>query len=99
MNMQEKNRFRTHKVWKDFRLKMRKERQYCEFCGRKLKKNFNLHHMYEDDYTNLDPMRFAALCSFCHDLIETVAIIKPDKIPSPEFIHTQSMIRHKFFKG
>ena len=77
VNMAEndKDRFRTLKVWKDFRAKILKERnQTCELCGIRhtglhLRK-MNVHHLDPYNYQNLDPEKFRLLCFTCHDFTE-----------------------------
>ena len=70
-----KKRFRTLKVWKEFRDKMVEEANgTCKLCNTKYigkrKKLLNVHHLYEEQYDDLDPSKFIVLCSSCHFMIE-----------------------------
>jgi len=93
MTSAEHNKFRTLKVWKDFRKKLLEERgSYCELCGTKYAgkkiKQLQVHHKDPDNYTDLNPEKFALLDSSCHDLIERLATklvgSKSDNIPNLE---------------
>jgi hypothetical protein len=68
-----KNKFRTTKLWKEFRLKMRKERKVDGLTGNKLTARFNLHHCNPDDYENLTPEMFECLNKESHDIVEAFA--------------------------
>lgn len=70
-----KRRFRTLKVWKKFRDKMIDDNNAtCQLCNTsyigKRKKLLNVHHLFEEEYDNLDPSKFIVLCSSCHFMIE-----------------------------
>lgn len=74
---QEKNAFRRTVAWIKFRmslLKVRKAR--CELCGsiKKSAKALDLHHVFPDEYDNLDPNKFKFLCTTCHEFIEFIAV-------------------------
>lgn len=78
----EKRKFRSSKVWKDFRhseIQKRKlpgEKQArCECCGSQHPdKDFDLHHLEPDNYDNLDPTKFKLLDTKCHEFFEWIAI-------------------------
>jgi len=75
MDSKEKNRFRTLKVWKDFRRLIIRERgPSCELCGTRYIpsriKSLQLHHIDPEHYTDLIPPMFKLVCSGCHDTIE-----------------------------
>jgi len=73
MDNKEKNKFRTKKVWKEFRKEILIERDYrCEICGMKHKKGMNLHHQDESNYTDLKKNKFSLLCKSCHKEVERI---------------------------
>lgn len=73
----EKTEFRKTKVWKDFRLLLLKERGFrCECCGIQRLKGLNIHHIFPEDYDNLDPTKYAVLCSSCHEEVSRLERIK-----------------------
>ena len=71
MNKEARTAFLRSKTWKDFRQSLLKERgAMCALCGQKYTgkyvKTLHVHHLFPDDYTNLDPQRFTILCKPCH---------------------------------
>lgn len=76
MTSKEKIKFRNTKQWKKFRSDMIILKKYrCELCGTyyvgKRRKLLNLHHLDEENYTDLNPKKFKVLCSVCHrDIVE-----------------------------
>lgn len=71
----EHNKFRTTKVWKEFRKKLIHDRgAECECCGTKYSgkriKQLQVHHKDPANYMDLAPEKFVLLCSGCHDMIE-----------------------------
>lgn len=80
MNSKEKSKYRKTKEWTDFRDSLLKERDYtCEICGKRSKKGLNIHHYDEENYTDLQPHKFAVLCRFCHSsLLERKLLSKKD---------------------
>ena len=66
--------FRRSKEWRDFRLEFLKDRNKCECCG--AKRSLQVHHIFPEEYTNLDPKRFAALCSICHNAVSVLERMK-----------------------
>ena len=85
------SKFRTTKVWAEFRQSILDQRPHrCELCGiYKKPKGLQLHHLHPADYTNLsNPDDFALLCSDCHSMIEKMAKRfkgkKADTILNPE---------------
>jgi 5-methylcytosine-specific restriction endonuclease McrA len=78
MDKKQKDAFRRTKAWKDFRLSLIEKAQFsCQLCGThysgKAKRKLQVHHLYPEDYTNLDPNRFRVLCSEDHKLVERIA--------------------------
>lgn len=74
----DKAKFRATKEWKEFRRQLISERgTYCECCKKKTKA-LQVHHMYQNDYTNLSKDRFALVCALCHKCISDVEKIKPE---------------------
>jgi len=71
---EDKTLFRKTKDWIDFRNKIVKEREICEFCG--YERRLSAHHIYLTDkaidYTNLVPERFKVVCSGCHKFLHRV---------------------------
>ena len=71
MTQAEKIKFRSTKIWKDFRhTQLIKHSFTCQICGIKRKKLLNLHHLNEDNYTDLNENNFALLCPSCHKEVE-----------------------------
>ena len=71
MKSEEKKKFRAKKVWKEFRVKILKDRNNtCEIGGLKKNKKMNVHHMDEDNYDDLNPDKFAVLTAAEHKLVE-----------------------------
>jgi len=67
------SRFRTTVAWKKFRMVfVPLHNSRCDCCGVH-KKGLQIHHLFPDDYENLDPARFALLCSDCHSMVEKLA--------------------------
>lgn len=78
MTSAEKSKFRTTKTWKDFTKKLKSERDSkCECCGCKSKR-LAVHHIFPENYTDLNPNRFALLCSRCHKNVSFLERIKPE---------------------
>ena len=78
MDANDKKKFRAKKEWKEFRLVLMEERGCsCELCGTTYKgtrkRGIQAHHLFPDQYTNLDPSKFVLLCSSCHDLVERIS--------------------------
>lgn len=71
MGMTEKNKFRTHKVWIEFRKSLKKERKIDFITGKPLSKTWNCHHcdFHEENYENLDPENFECLNNLSHDVV------------------------------
>lgn len=71
MNSDEKGKFRTKKVWREFRKEMRDLRKIDPITTSKLTKTFNLHHcdFHEEAYTDLNPDKFECLNSMSHDVV------------------------------
>lgn len=79
MDQKEKTRFRSSKVWKEFRLLFIKQTGgLCEMCGTKYTGKrlsmLQLHHLDPAHYTLLEPNRFKLCCQPCHDLIERMYV-------------------------
>jgi predicted HNH restriction endonuclease len=70
--MNDKDRFRRKKVWKDFRSQIIKARgARCELCGiKKTARGLDVHHLTPDAYTVLEHHRFKILCAGCHEFVE-----------------------------
>lgn len=89
----EKINFRSLIKWKKFRIYMLKKADYkCAMCstkfvGRKRQRMLNVHHIYEDEYDNLDPKNFVVCCSVCHDTIEKIYIKIINNTLEPEVYH------------
>lgn len=71
MTRKEKITYRARKEWKDFRDLMMANGDYtCQMCGCKYigkrRKRINVHHLNEEDYTDLNPYMFVLLCQECH---------------------------------
>lgn len=69
---EEKSKFRTLKVWKDFRKVILEDRDNrCELCDTKYtgkrKRMLQVHHLFPDFYDDLNLDKFKVLCSTCHD--------------------------------
>lgn len=78
MTFAEHTKFRTTKVWKEFRKKLIAERgPCCELCGTKYIgkriKQLQVHHKDPANYLDLAPEKFALCCNGCHDLIERIS--------------------------
>jgi hypothetical protein len=74
MNTKEKAAFRSGIEWKTFRAGIIIVRNStCDSCGvivvPKNTKRLHLHHMHKEDYTVLEPDRFALLCRDCHSYL------------------------------
>jgi len=73
ISSKEKNKFRTKKVWKDFRKEILSDRNNtCEICRIKRKKGMNVHHQDEENYTDLTKNKFSLLCPKCHKEVERI---------------------------
>jgi 5-methylcytosine-specific restriction endonuclease McrA len=73
----EKTDYRKTKEWKAFRLSILKERNYkCECCGVSKKSGLQIHHIFPEEYDNLEPERFAVLCSSCHKEVSRMERLK-----------------------
>lgn len=75
MTSADKSKFRQSKAWKTFRADLLLDRgAKCELCRCKYsgsrKKYLQVHHIDCRDYTDLDPDKFALLCSACHESVE-----------------------------
>lgn len=57
-------RFRRSKVWVRFSQVQLGLRSICEECGKRASED--LHHLRPEDYENLEPDLFLALCRDCH---------------------------------
>lgn len=72
MTSDERKKFRSSKIWKDFKTLIIKDRGLrCECCGR-YTKTLTLHHknMDKTHYTNIsDKTHFSLLCLSCHSLV------------------------------
>jgi len=91
---EQKTRFRTLKIWKEFRQHLIEVRgPSCECCGTtysgKRKKQLQIHHLYPSQYELLEEFRFKILCSRCHDAVETINIKLKSK--------NQTLIRRDLF--
>lgn len=78
MTSKEKSKFRSSKVWKDFRRSLIKNRgPQCELCGTKYSgkrlRMLQVHHLDPDNYTDLNPYKFKLVCSSDHELIERIS--------------------------
>ena len=70
ISSEQKTKFRTLKVWKDFRKKMiEASGKKCQCCGVKNGK-LQIHHKYPNHYDDLTPEKFVVICSSCHRTIE-----------------------------
>lgn len=71
LSEKEKSKFRTRKVWKEFRKEMKKLKKNDPITGSKLTKLFHLHHcdFNENHYTNLVPENFECLNNMSHDVV------------------------------
>lgn len=68
------SQFRGSKEWKSFRSCLLEDRGYrCELCGVMKKRGLQIHHLYPNDYSNLEPNRFKVLCSSCHKETERLS--------------------------
>lgn len=66
MTSDDKRLFRATKCWKDFRKQLLKDRgNRCEICGSKAG-GLNIHHIDEDNYTDLNPDLFIIMCKTDH---------------------------------
>jgi len=79
MTSTDKTKFRSRKLWKDFRLKLITKANFsCELCGTKYagkrKKMLQVHHLDPANYENLIDENFKCLCSSCHDTVERMAV-------------------------
>ena len=85
MNSQDKRKFRATVAWKRFREKILEDRGCtCELFGTKLPaKSLDLHHLFPDDYTDLDPKKFRLLSTQGHELIEMMAVKMNSKTVLP----------------
>lgn len=71
MTSKEKIAYRARKEWKEFRdIMMEKEDYTCQMCGCKYggkrRKKINVHHLNEEEYTDLNENMFVILCHECH---------------------------------
>lgn len=76
----EKTKARQTKGWREFRKQLILERgTFCQCCGKKTRL-LQCHHMDGsiENYQNLEPERFALLCSQCHKCVSSLEQIKPD---------------------
>jgi len=74
----EHTKFRTLKVWREFRKSIIEERgPYCELCGGEYRgkriKQLQLHHLDPANYAILDPAKFKLVCGSDHDTIERIS--------------------------
>jgi len=74
MTAEEHKKFRSTKVWKEFRLKMLAlAGNECQLCGTKYTgkrtKMLHCHHTDPDAYTTLDPTKFRVVCATCHKFV------------------------------
>lgn len=77
MTSKEKTTFRQTVAWKRFREELLRTRGLkCQLSGVKLTlKTAQVHHIFPDEYDNLDPARFAVLSPSMHDFVESIAPI------------------------
>lgn len=71
MTSKKKTIFRRTSAWKNWRKYLLQKRNYtCEICGIVKKKGLQVHHLDEEHYTDLNPIKFRCLCQTCHKQIE-----------------------------
>lgn len=65
----EREQFRKSGKWKSFTKLLKLKRNcVCDDCRRKFNiDDLEVHHLYSEDYGNLDESRFKVLCLHCHD--------------------------------
>jgi predicted HNH restriction endonuclease len=78
MTFNDHMKFRTTKVWKDFREKLLLERgAECTMCGTKYSgkriRQLQVHHRDPEHYEDLTPEKFCLLCSGCHRIVERLS--------------------------
>lgn len=66
-----KSKFRQTAKWKNFRTRLKKEREVDEITLRPLLKGFQVHHldMSEENYEKLEPERFSTLNRQTHQVV------------------------------
>lgn len=85
----DRQKFRTTPQWLVFRkYVIALKCATCEYCGKTYKNHshLNVHHMYKNNYDNLDISRFMLLCRTCHTFIHT-------KYNAPKFKHLKLVNR------
>ena len=85
LNQQEKSKFRSTSIWKEFRKYMKEKYVIDALTGRKLTKTWNLHHVRFDStlYTELDEEYFLTLNNQMHDLLH---VCVSETIKNPDFM-------------
>lgn len=100
MNGKERQRFRSSKEWKAFRLTLLKGRSNtCEFCSKQSNRGLTVHHrdMDKDHYTDLsNQSHFSLLCYSCHKLIHYLYVCTKRK-SNPTTDKTIAKIVNRFF--
>lgn len=69
MTQKEKTKFRSTPKWKKFRLFMKNKQQVDAVTKKCLYKGWNLHHLDERHYDDLNPEKFACLNRMTHDVV------------------------------
>ncbi len=97
MTSAEHTKFRSTKIWKEFRKSIIQTRgAICECCGTrysgKRTKQLQIHHKDPVNYTDLNPEKFVILDSSCHDLIERMST-KLKGSRSGDIPHLENWIR------
>lgn len=74
----ERDDFRRSDTWKNFTKMLKlKRRCICDECKNKFAfDDVEVHHLYSEDYDNLDESRFKVLCLSCHDKIHNYTEIR-----------------------
>lgn len=69
-----KTKFRNTKQWKEFRLKLKRERKIDYITQKPLRKGFNCHHkdMNPANYENLNPENFEVLNKNTHKIVHEI---------------------------
>jgi len=69
-----KTKFRNTKQWKEFRLKLKRERKIDYITQKPLRKGFNCHHkdMNPANYENLNPNNFEVLNKNTHKIVHEI---------------------------
>ena len=99
MKSSDKTKFRSKKVWKNFRTNLLKARDFtCEISGFRRKKGLNIHHHDEENYEDLTEAKFSVLTSAEHDLIERLLKRKDFDIDLYLYNLKKVYLKSKYYK-